>query len=318
MFSFAPKVTPIEQQKGAALEKAPNREELLTAGERENLAKVPYYGAETDKTREETQLFKVRRDLYPKEAQAEIDLKGAQAAASRAQAELSTTKAGFQDPVTARIIAQMNAEDERAKRQERAAEIAAAAAAEKQAAVERAAQQKERDTQLRGALTAYHATVAKRKAAVDSGALVNKGQAVLDNANDLLGFINTTKHLEEAGPQQINLSITQLRDLAYTYEQALDEHKDPKYLNALREKAYDIYSQFFYPDPRNKTKTANALEHPEVGNPKRVKEFMNVFQQERTEKSVWGKTYKVPSNMGTINKWSTKLLPGGISSSLWD
>jgi len=276
---------------------------LVFATERKEAATGKYYEAEEQKTREhempklgaERKLFDVKAELYPAESAADIQYKKLMGEAAERESERKATL----DPAQAaadRQEARFAAQTERDEAKQTADEAKA----------NRAAQAKE----LLTALSTYSTNVRQRQSALATGKTANRYAIVLDDASDLITFLDSTAHLPQAGSQQMNLSIGTLESLAHTYERALKEKKDPKILNSLRQRAYDIYDRFLYRTEDGKI--VNALDS------KQTKKIMSIFEKQRTTKSAWGETeYTIPSNMGLINTLSTKLL-GGTSSSLWD
>ncbi len=303
--SPAPKT--VEELKVKAYNKGTAPEGALFSTETENLGKTGYYKQAGAAEEAQGQYHKVRADLYPSESKAETKLKEAQTAATE-------NKAGFQDPVVARLVAQAAADAARADRQEKTEAarwkrqqdeqaFKEAAAAAKVAADEKKAAEVTKKQELAQSLGAFYKAKAGRENAVSTGVL-NRTKALLDDAADLSSLIDTTSHLPESGPTKINLSISMLRDLAHEYEKGLEAGVDPKILQGIRTRAQDIYGHFYY-DVGGKPQ--NALEHPEIGNPKKVKEYMKTFEQQKTTSSLIGnKQYVVPSNIGTLNKLWTK------------
>ena len=286
--------TTLEGAKVEQLQAGKAPEGALWAGETKDIATGGYYGAETKKTleseiprlRAEQGLFDVKAGLYPTESIAETEYKRAHAQAVKEQAAAETERAK-----AAMLTAQTK--DERIDPAVAAAMRAERTAQAKEEREERAAQSKE----LLTALGTYSKNVRQRQNALATGKTADRYAIALDDASDLITFLDSTAHLEQAGPQQINLSVGTLENLANAYAKALNEKKSDKILQGLRQRAFDIYDRFQYRSRDGKV--ANALDDP------RTKKIMQVFEVQRTV-SRGKKELVVPNDMGLLNELVTK------------
>jgi len=256
-YTFAAPVTPIEQQKAGAVESMPQsqREPLLTGDLAKDVAQTRLFGAQAGSEGAQGDYYKVKTELAPKESEAENALRGAQTEYYKQKPESEADKlAAASDRQTKALLAQQDAQEKRldaqAKRDAAQAELkerlATKAADEKEALANAKSQAKE----WTESLSAFNSKVKQRQGKVAQG-LSDPVSSALEDSTDLETHLNTTAHIERAFPQQVNLARGTILRLSEAYTKALADKKPDKVLDALKQRAYDLYDYFHYTDPKS-------------------------------------------------------------------